>query len=121
MQQRTGAAAPSAQNKAVGSVFLAAAGQNRTRIRLTVSASALASSSLQWAVLPGRCGAPALPLLPLERFPIIDIGTGGRGEVDTEMPFALPASGSLHVNVYWRGQQLDDVLTCGNLRRESGR
>ncbi len=120
MQQRTAQAAPTAQNKAVGSVFLATAGQHRTRIRLTISASAQASSSLQWAVLPGRCGSPALPLMPVERFPTIDVGSQGRGEVDTEMPFPLPSSGSLHVNVYWRGQSLDDILTCANLRRESG-
>lgn len=117
-QQRTGMAAPTSQNKAYGSVFLAQIGPERTRVRLNVSTPLQGSGVLQWAIHSGRCGSGSLPIVGIERFPVVEIGTGGRGDLDAEMSLALPPGGSYHVNVYLGGQNLNNVLTCGNMRRE---
>lgn len=120
-QQRTGMAAPTSQNKAYGSVFLAQIGPERTRVRLNVSTPAQSSRVMQWAIHTGRCGAGSLPIVGIERFPVIEIGTSGRGDLDMEMPLRMPETGSFHVNVYLGGTNLNNVLTCGNLRREGTR
>lgn len=120
-QQRTGMAAPTAQNKAYGSVYLAQIGPSRTRVRLHVSTPIQSSRLLQWAIHTGRCGSGTLPIVGIERFQAIEIGTSGRGDLDAEMPLTMPESGTFHVNVYLGGQNLNNVLTCGNLRREGGR
>ena len=121
-QQRTGDLAPTQQQKATGTVSLMVSPRdsNRTLARLTVSAPVREAGSFPWAVLPGRCGSNALPLVGVEQFPQIEIGSNGRGEVQADVPMTLPSSGALHVNVYWRGQQLNDVMTCANLKREGG-
>jgi len=118
MQQQSGGLGPTGQNKAFGTVRLASRGAQRTAISLTVSTPLSSSASLNWAVLPGRCGTGALPLVGIERFPVIEIGNNGRGQLDAEMSLELPANGTYHVNIYWAtGQQLSDVMTCANLRR----
>lgn len=116
-QQRTGMAAPTSQNKTTGSIFLAQAGASRTRIRLIVSTPIANSMALQWAIAPGRCGSGSLPITGVERFPIIEISNNGRGELDMEMPLTLPTTGSYHANVYSGGTQLNNVITCANLRQ----
>jgi len=119
-QQRTGRAAPTSQNKAYGAVYLSQAGPGRTRVRLHVSTPIQNSTTLQWAIHTNRCGSGTLPIVGVERFQVIEVGTSGRGELDVVMPLSLPESGTFHVNVFLGGQQLNHVLTCGNLRREDG-
>lgn len=86
---------------------------------ISLSTSLQNSTSLNWAVLTGRCGSGSLPILGVEQFPVIDVGTNGRGQLNGEMALALPASGAFHLNVYWSGgRQLNDVMTCANLRRD---
>ena len=54
----------------------------------------------------------------MERFPALDVGNNGRGQLDTEMALELPTSGAYHLNIYWEtGQQLSDVMTCANLKQ----
>lgn len=115
---RSGGLEPQLQTKAFGTVSLTASGPrlDRTKVNLTVSAPVNESAILRWAVLPGRCGSGNMPLAAVEQFPPIEVGRNGRGQVDAEIPVALPATGALHVNVYWRGQQLSDVMTCANLK-----
>lgn len=117
IQQRTGMAAPTSQNKTTGSIFLAQAGPTRTRIRLTVSTPLSHATALQWALAPGRCGSGTLPVTSVERFPVIEISNNGRGELDMEISLTLPTTGSLHANVYLGGQQLNNVIACANLRQ----
>lgn len=119
-QGRTAMAAPTSQNKTTGSVFLSAAGADRTRVRLTVSTHLANASALLWAIVPGSCGSGAQPIVGVQRFPVIEIGGNNRGELDMEMSLELPTSGSYHVNVYNGGTQLNNVITCGNLRRQGG-
>jgi len=118
MQQQSGGLGPTGQNKAFGNVSLSSKGNARTAISITVSTPLSSAASLNWAVLPGRCGSGALPLVGIERFPLIEVGNNGRGQLEGEMALELPTSGSYHVNIYWgSGQQISDVMTCANLRK----
>jgi hypothetical protein len=118
MQQQTGGLGPTGQNKAFGTVRLSSKGTSRTAISITLSTPLSSAASLNWAVLPGRCGTGSLPLVGVERFPVIEVGNNGRGQLDGDMSLELPQSGTYHVNVYWSsGQQLSDVMTCANLRK----
>jgi len=118
-QQRTGQIAPTGQSKAFGNVMLASKGPERTSVSISLSTPLQNSTSLNWALLPGRCGSGAMPLVGIERFPVIEVGTNGRGQLNGEMSLGLPATGTYHVNVYWgTGQQLSDVMTCANLRKD---
>ena len=118
-QQSSGSVGPRGQSKAFGSVRLSSKGPGRTVVDLSLSTSLQNSTSLNWALLPGRCGTGSLPLVGIERFPVIEVGTNGRGQLTSEMALALPESGTYHLNVYWgSGQQLSDVMTCANLRKE---
>lgn len=117
-QQRLGGLGPTGQNKTFGNVTLTSMGPERTAIAISLSTPLQNSTALTWAVLPGQCGSGTLPLVGIERFPVINVSTNGRGDLNNEMALALPASGTYHVNVYWStGQQLSDVMTCANLRR----
>lgn len=114
-QQRTAMAAPTAQQKTTGSVFLSEAGANRTRVRMTVSTDVRNASQMLWAIVPGRCGSGSMPIAGVQTFPVIEIGNNGRGELDMEIPITLPTTGTYHVNVYNGGSQLNNVVSCGNL------
>ncbi len=109
---------PRSQSRAFGTVTLEALpGGSRSRARITVSGSAQ-SVSLPWAILPGQCGTGSLPLMNVNSFQVIEVGSNGRGDLTTEIPLMLPTEGSYHVNVYWPGgQQIDEVMTCANLKR----
>jgi hypothetical protein len=118
-QQVTGGLGPTGQNKTFGTVTLTSKGSERMAAEISLSTPLQSSTSLNWAILPGRCGTGSLPLAAVERFPVIDVGNNGRGQLHAEMALALPESGAFHVNVYWGGgQQLSDVMTCANLRRD---
>jgi len=109
---------PTGQNKAFGTVKLSSKGANRTAISISVSTPLSNAASLNWALLPGRCGAGSLPLVGVERFPVIEVGNNGRGQLEGDMSLELPQSGSYHVNIYWAsGTQISDVMTCANLRK----
>jgi hypothetical protein len=106
------------QNKAFGNVTISRAPGRleRMHVRLSVAVPTTGTTSYRWAVLPDRCGTAPLPLIGFEQFPLIDISTNGRGQVEADLPLDLTAVGTYHVNVYNGGQQLDNVVTCANLR-----
>lgn len=85
------------------------------RVQLSLSTHLNNAESLQWAVVPGRCGSNMLPIVALTRFPQIEVGPNGRADLDFEIALAMPATGNFHVNVYFRGTTIQNVLTCGNL------
>jgi hypothetical protein len=118
-QERTGVLAPTRLQQASGTVRLRASDRDpqRTSVSLVVSTAVRETTSLRWAVLPGRCGAGSLPLLGFDQFAPLDITSSGRGQLEVEIPLALPESGTYHVNVYHRGTQLENVVTCATLRR----
>jgi len=119
--QRKGDLGMADQARAFGTVMLtrSASDPERTDVRITISTPASAAGNfLPWAMLPGRCGSGAVPLMSLEQFGQIDVGTNSRGELRTSLALPLPESGTYHANVYWpRGSQLSDVMTCANLER----
>lgn len=118
-QQRTGSVAPTGQNKAFGNVELTSIGPERTRILISVSTPLQSTTSLSWAMHPGRCGSGSTPIAGVERFPVIEVGNNGRAELSNEMALALPESGAFHVNIFWgQGYNLNNVMTCANLKRE---
>lgn len=119
IQQQTGRLGPTGQNKAYGNVTLTSKGPERIDISISVSTPLQGSNTLRWALLPGRCGTGSLPLVGIEQFPVIEVSSNGRADFNGEMSLALPESGTYHVNIYWAGgQQLSDVMTCANLRRD---
>ncbi len=93
----------------------------RARVTLVIALPELTGSQLRWAVLPDRCGSGDLPLIGFEQFPLLEIGSNGRGELKADLPLELVANNSYHINVYNGGQQLTDVFACGNLRYENRR
>ena len=118
-QERTGVLAPTRLQQASGTVRLRASERDlqRTSVSLVVATAVQEAASLPWAVLPGRCGAGSLPILGFDQFPPLDISSSGRGQLEVDIPLPLPQSGSYHVNVYYGGTQIDNVVTCANLRR----
>ena len=120
--QRTGSYTGGGQARAFGTVMLTVAESdpNRTRARVTVDVPTQ-NRSLPWAILPGRCGSGSLPLIGQDLFPQIEVGNTGKGQIETELPLTLPTSGTFHLNVYWQGQTLDQVMTCANLRRDGAK
>jgi hypothetical protein len=118
-QERSGVLAPTKLQQAAGTVRLrqSARDPRRTAVSLVVSASLSEPTALRWAVLNGRCGVPSLPLLGYDQFAPLEVTSSGRGQLDVDLPLELPQTGSYHVNVYVGGTDLDDVLTCANLKR----
>ena len=85
--------------------------RSRARLRFSVQTDGT-SFTVQWALVSGRCGSGAIPVAPLENFPVIEVGSNGRAQLDDELALQLPSSGDYHVNVYLGGQNLDQVFTC---------
>ena len=92
-----------------------------TRVNVNYSSAGTSDRYLNWAVLPGRCGAGSLPLLPISNFPELTVGGDGRAQVTVVLPFEFPTRGDFHINIYHERQQtLDQVVACGNLRASTG-
>jgi len=92
-----------------------------TDVKLVVSVPAQPGLDIVgWGLSQGRCGSGNPPVLPPGSFPAIQLSPNGRGNVDATLPFVIPETGTYHVNVFrGTGTQLTDVITCGELRRES--
>lgn len=122
-QARTGDVKITDRQRAYGTVELIVPHNRKTRTHVKLNVSAPATSmvnSLRWGIFPGNCGSGAAPIFPTEVFPPIELGSNGKGSLDQEVAFEMPASGRFHVNVLQgTGTQLSNVLTCGNLRRAS--
>jgi hypothetical protein len=96
-------------------IFRESSGKSSIRLSLTTNANA--SEVLSWAIVPGRCGNGAIPVLPAAQFPPLELSNNGSGEVNAaEMQVALPPS-AYHVNVYRGGETLANVIACANLNQ----
>lgn len=119
-QSRSGEVVVTAQNRASGSMVITgpqgSGVMQRSHVVLSLSLPQLAANQVRWAVLPNRCGSADLPVIGFELFPLLEVGSNGRAELQTDLPLELTPSGSYHVNVYLAGQQLENVFVCGNLR-----
>ncbi|HMN10317.1 MAG TPA: hypothetical protein PKC83_16190 [Gemmatimonadaceae bacterium] len=120
VQVRSSNVAMRIQSRIYGTVSLTSAdgAPERTRVRLSFTSQSGGNSfTVQWALVPGRCGSGGLPALPIDNFPMIEVGSDGRAQLDTELSLSLPESGEYHVNVYSGGQELSNVITCANLKK----
>jgi len=88
----------------------------RVKAELSVNTS-LTGTQIAWAVYEGTCGAPTPPVLAVNEFPTIEIGTNGAGVVRAELPVTLNVRGTYHANVYWsnRATDVSNVMLCTNL------
>jgi hypothetical protein len=88
----------------------------RVKVDLSVNTS-LSGTQIGWAVFEGPCNSPAPPVLAVNEFPTIDIGTSGNGIVRGELPMTMNNRGSYHANVYWssRATDVSNVMLCANL------
>ena len=122
VQQQSGNLGPRASNRVYGAVTLTTAKTSTSRVRaqITISTQLSQSQRLRWALVSGRCGSSDLPVTGVEQFPEILISSNGRGELDAEVPVAIPTSGTYHVNIFWTtGADISDVMTCANLRMQT--
>ena len=120
VQVRSSNVAMRTQSRIYGTVSLITADDDRERARVRLNFTSQTggnSYTVQWALVPGRCGSGGLPVLPVDNFPMIEVGSDGRAQLDTELSLSLPESGEYHVNVYNGGQELSNVITCANLKR----
>ena len=119
-QGRTGAAVTSTRQKAYGTVELIVVPNRPTVSHLNLDVAVPMEpglNNLTWGIHPGNCGSGNPPLIPPGD---ITLSVNGRGTVDADIGLAVPQSGQYHINVFrGNGTQLQDVITCANLRRQS--
>jgi hypothetical protein len=90
----------------------------RSRVRISFTSQSGGTSCIaQCAPLEGRCGTGSLPVIAIDNFPNIEVGSNGRAQLDTEIALGDSPAGEYHINVYVGGQQLESVITCANLKR----
>lgn len=119
VQVRASNVAMRTQSRIYGTISLTSTAENRDRAQVRLnftSQSGGQSFTVQWGLLQGRCGSGSIPVMPLDIFPVIEVGADGRAQLDTELSLSLPESGEFHVNVYSGGQELSNVITCANLK-----
>lgn len=115
IQQTDGRLGMNVQQRIYGEVrLLFRESSGRTTVSLTLNTNTNASDVLAWAVVPGRCGSGAVPLLPAAQFPALEMANNGRGDLSAVIPIVMPR-GSYHVNVYRGGETLSNVIACANL------
>lgn len=118
--QNTGAVQQTGRDRSYGSAtWNVGASSSLSNINLVFTYTGQ-ERTLAWAIVPGSCGNPALPVLPMSNFPELNIGGGGRAQVTTSLPLALPANGTYHIDIYRdRRGGADALIACGNLRYAS--
>jgi hypothetical protein len=96
--------------------------ERRAKFEVTVTTS-LTGTQIAWAVYEGTCGAPTPPVLPVNEFPTIEIGSNGAGIVRGELPVGLNVRGTYHANVYWsnRASDVSNVMMCAKLSYSASR
>jgi hypothetical protein len=119
--QNTGAVQQTSRDRSYGSAtWTLGAGPSLTNMNLVFTYTGT-ERSLAWAILPGSCGNPALPVVPMSNFPELNIAGGGRAQVTTSLPISLPTSGSYHIDIYRdRRGGTESLVACGNLRYAGG-
>lgn len=120
-EARTGAAAPSKPPAMYqGSVRLTRADGDISRTNIYILLSGPApdnNESMSWVLASGRCGAIEAPVLPVSAFDPLDIGSNGRAEKSTTVPFEFPTDGMYHVDFFsGHSARLTNVVACADLK-----
>ena len=115
--QSTGAVQQTSRDRSYGTAtWTQGAAASLSNINLVFTYTGT-EKTLAWAILPGSCATPALPVIPMSSFPELNVGGGGRAQVTTSLPVELPSSGAYHIDIYRdRRGGTDALIACGNLR-----
>lgn len=118
-QQASGdVTAPRGRNSVTGKVLLRSSGPNATVATIDLADVPTSMVDVHWALVTGRCGSGAIPLMIVSEFPVLSV-SNGRAHVQGEVSLPLPTSGVYHVNAYRsNGADEADVLACANLKLE---
>lgn len=74
------------------------------------------SEAMSWVLASGRCGAVEAPVLPVSAFDPLDIGSNGRAEKSTTIPFEFPSDGMFHIDFFsGHSARLTAVIACADL------
>ena len=107
-----------ARSSGYGTVTLTPVKDQKGRVKVDLSVNtSLSGTQIAWAVFEGPCNAPSPPVIAVNEFPIIEIGSNGNGLVRAELVMTMNSRGSYHANVYWSGRATDvsNVMLCANL------
>jgi hypothetical protein len=107
-----------ARSSAYGTITLTPVTDQRGRVKVDLSVTtSVSGSQIAWAVFEGPCNAPSPPVIQVNEFPTIEIGSSGSGIVRTELAMTMNSHASYHANVYWTGRATDvtNVMLCANL------
>lgn len=117
-ERNTGTIGSTRKSMVEGSVFMTRDTKDPTRSRIDlVLSSPTGNSSVSWALVPGRCRSGGVPVLPVNNFQPIDVGSSGRAELSVSIPFEFPDQGSYHVDIYAGNRAtLADVVACSDLK-----
>ncbi len=116
--ENTGAVRAVDKIRVDGSVTVISTGvsNSSTRVKIEISMPRT-NEQLPWAIAPGACGNGAIAITAVSKFGTIDLGSSGRGSVESDFSVSLTPGASYHVEIYAQGQQLADVIACANLKR----
>lgn len=120
-EARTGAAAPTKPPAMYqGSVRLTRVEGDISRTNIYILLSGPppeTSDAMSWVLASGRCGAVEAPVLPVSAFDPLDIGSNGRAEKSTTVPFEFPKDGMYHVDFFsGHNARLTNVVACADLK-----
>ena len=75
------------------------------------------SNAMSWVLASGRCGGVEAPVLPVSSFDPLDVGSNGRAEKSTTIPFEFPMDGMYHVDFFsGHAARLTEVVACADLK-----
>lgn len=117
-QRNTGTVGSPAKLMIEGSVIMKRDTRDTTRSRIDLLLSTpTGNSSVSWALVSGRCSSNGVPVLPVNNFAPIDVGSSGRAEHSVTIPFEFPVQGAYHVDIYAGNRAtLSDVVACAELK-----
>ena len=119
---RTGEVAPTKPAAAYqGNVSMSRWEDDTSRTSISIFLSTPESNrSISWALVSGRCGAIEAPVLPVNSFEPLQVGSDGRAETTTHIAFETPTDGSYHVDFYsGNSARLTDVVACADLKQKN--
>jgi len=119
-----GAELSRARSTGYGTILLTPVADQPGRVTIDLSVNtSLSGTQIAWAVFEGPCNSPSPPVIAVNEFPAIEIGSNGNGTVRGELPMTLNVRGSYHANVYWtrRATDVSNVMLCANLNFSSQR